>query len=44
MAGLGAGDLQATVDLTDLPRGQHSVPVHVPNREGVAVERIEPAT
>lgn len=44
MAGVGAGDLQATVDLTDLPRGQHSVPVHVPNREGVAVERIEPAT
>jgi YbbR domain-containing protein len=43
MAGVGAGDLQATVDLTDLPRGQHSVPVHVPNREGVAVERIEPS-
>jgi len=43
MAGVDAGDLQATVDLTDLPRGQHSVPVRVPNREGVAVERIEPA-
>ncbi|AMY07440.1 YbbR-like protein [Luteitalea pratensis] len=43
MAGVGAGDLQATVDLTELPRGQHSVPVRVPNREGVAVERIEPA-
>jgi len=43
MAGVDAGDLQATVDLADLPRGQHSVPVRVPNREGVAVERIEPA-
>ena len=43
MAGVGAGDLQATVDLADLPRGQHSVAVRVPNREGVAVERIEPA-
>ena len=44
MAGVGAGDLQATVDLADLPRGQHSVAVRVPNREGVAVERIEPAS
>lgn len=43
MAGVDAGDMQATVDLTDLPRGQHTVPVRVPNREGVAVERIEPA-
>ena len=43
MAGVGAGDLQATVDLADLPRGQHSLPVRVPNREGVAVDRIEPA-
>ena len=43
MAGVGAGDLQATVDLADLPRGQHSLPVRVPNREGVAVESIEPA-
>ena len=44
IAGLDAGDLLADIDLADLARGQHSVPVRVPNREGVAVERIEPAT
>lgn len=44
IAGLDAGDLQADVDLTDLPRGRHAVPVRVPNREGVAVERIDPVT
>lgn len=43
IAGLDAGDLRADVDLSDLGRGQHDVPVRVPNREGVAVERIEPA-
>jgi YbbR domain-containing protein len=44
IAGLDAGDLLASVDLSDLSRGQHPVTVRVPNREGVAVERIEPAT
>ncbi len=44
IAGLVAADMLADVDLTDLARGQHSLPVRVPNREGVAVERIEPAT
>lgn len=44
IAGIDAGDLRADIDLTDLGRGQHSVPVRVANREGVAVERIEPAT
>jgi YbbR domain-containing protein len=44
LAGLGAGDLQADVDLTELPRGRHTLPVRVPNREGFAVERIEPAS
>ena len=43
IAGLDAGDLQADVDLTDLPRGRHAVTVRVPNREGVAVERVEPS-
>ena len=42
--GLAAGDLQADVDLTGLGRGRHVVRVSVPNREGVAVERVEPAT
>lgn len=44
VAGLVAADMLADVDLIDLARGQHSLPVRVPNREGVAVERIEPAT
>ena len=44
IAGLDAGDLRAAVDLSDLGRGQHRVPVRVPNREGVAVERVDPAT
>jgi YbbR domain-containing protein len=43
IAGLDAGDLIADVDLTDLARGHHNIPVRVPNLEGVAVERIEPA-
>lgn len=43
LAGLGAGDLQADVDLQGLDRGRHVLPVRVPNREGVAVERVEPA-
>jgi YbbR domain-containing protein len=44
IAGLGAGDLRAEVDLAGRGRGQHAVKVRVPNREGVAVERAEPAT
>lgn len=44
IAGIGPGDLRADVDLADLGRGQHAVTVRVPNREGVAVERVEPAT
>jgi YbbR domain-containing protein len=44
IAGIGSGDLRADVDLADLGRGQHAVTVRVPNREGVAVERVEPAT
>lgn len=44
IAGIDSGDLKADVDLADLGRGQHAVPVHVPNREGVAVESVEPAT
>lgn len=44
IAGLDAADLVADVDLTGLARGQHAVPVRVPNAQGVAVERIEPAT
>lgn len=44
IAGLEAGDLRAEVDLSAFARGRHAVPVRVPNREGVAVERIEPAT
>jgi hypothetical protein len=32
------------VDLAGRGRGQHAVKVRVPNREGVAVERAEPAT
>ena len=43
IAGIGAGDLHADVDLAGLTRGRHQVPVRVPNREGVAVERVEPA-
>jgi YbbR domain-containing protein len=43
IAGLDAGDLRADVNLADLGPGQHSVIVRVPNREGVAVERVEPA-
>ncbi len=41
---LGADGLQADVDLGDLGRGRHSVPVRVPNREGLVVERIAPAS
>jgi YbbR domain-containing protein len=44
IAGLGAGDLRADVDLSGLGRGQHAVAVRVPSREGVAVERVDPAT
>lgn len=44
IAGIDPGDLRADVDLADLGRGQHAVPVRVPNREGVAVESVEPAT
>ncbi|BCS31475.1 hypothetical protein TBR22_A06760 [Luteitalea sp. TBR-22] len=44
IAGIGAGDLQADVDLAGLSRGRHVVPVRVPSREGVAVEKVEPAT
>jgi len=44
IAGLGAGDLRAEVNLADLGRGRHVVTVVVPNREGVAVERVEPAS
>jgi YbbR domain-containing protein len=43
VAGLGAGDLVADVDLAGLGAGRHVVAVQVPNREGVAVERVEPA-
>ena len=44
IAGLGAGDLRAEVNLADLGRGRHDVTVVVPNREGFAVESVEPAT
>lgn len=43
VAGLGAGDLVADLDLAGLGAGRHVVAVQVPNREGVAVERVEPA-
>ena len=43
VAGLGAGDLVAQIDLGGLGAGRHVVPVQVPNREGVAVEGVEPA-
>ncbi|HTV02132.1 MAG TPA: CdaR family protein, partial [Luteitalea sp.] len=43
VAGLDAGDLVAAVDLADLGAGRHVVAVQVPNREGVAVEKVEPA-
>jgi hypothetical protein len=33
----------ADVDLAGLGAGRHVVAVQVPNREGVAVERVEPA-
>lgn len=44
LAGLDAADLRAEVDLTGKPAGRHVVPVTIANQEGVAVERIEPAT
>lgn len=44
IAGIGAGDLLADVDLASLGRGTHAVPVRVPNREGVAVEAVAPQT
>ena len=40
---LAADALGATVDLTGLGRGRHVLPVQIPPREGVTVERIEPA-
>ncbi len=43
LAKLAGGDLGADVDLADLGRGRHTVPVRIPNRDGMAVERIEPA-
>jgi YbbR domain-containing protein len=43
IAGLGAGDLHADVDLTNLARGRHSVPIRIASLEGITVERIEPA-
>jgi YbbR domain-containing protein len=42
IAGIGAGDLQADVDLAGLTRGRHQLPVRVPSREGVAIERVTP--
>ncbi len=36
--------LAADVDLADLGRGRHSVPVRLPNRDGLTVEKIEPST
>ena len=44
VAGLDADDLRAAVDLAGLGRGQHAVQVVVSNREGVAVDNVEPAT
>ncbi len=44
IAGMEADDLRASVDLAALGRGQHAVQVVVFNREGVAVESVEPAT
>jgi len=41
---LTAADLRAEVDLTGKPAGRHVVPVTIGNQDGVAIERIEPAT
>ena len=43
VAGLGAGDLAADVDVTGLGRGQHAVPVRVARRDGIAIEAVTPA-
>lgn len=43
LEGLDGNDLRATVDLAGLGPGRHSVEVQAPDREGVAVERVEPA-
>lgn len=44
LAGLAAADLRAEVDLAGKSPGRHVVPVTIADPDGVAVERIEPAT
>ena len=44
LVGLAAADLRAEVDLAGRAAGRHAVPVKIFDLEGVAVERIEPAT
>lgn len=44
LAGLDAADLRAEIDLTGRAAGRHALKVTIANPEGVAIERIEPAT
>lgn len=44
LAGLAAADLRAEIDLSGRRAGRHTLPVKIANPDGVAIERIEPAT